>query len=87
MARAFLYAGARSAVASVWQVADRATAQLMEAMYRMALLERRPLPAALREAKLRLRRKSDAAVGESPRPERWHHPFYWAPFIYIGLPR
>jgi CHAT domain-containing protein/Tfp pilus assembly protein PilF len=70
IAAAFFAAGSRSLVASIWEVDDRVTADLMERFY--AELEAgKPVPAALRSAQLEIRSK---------RP----HPFYWAGFIAIG---
>ncbi len=73
LARGFMYAGARSVVASLWNVEDRATAELMRAFYE-AMLKRRLGPAAaLREAQLGLLRG-----------ERWRSPYYWAGFVMQG---
>jgi CHAT domain-containing protein len=94
LARAFLYAGARGVVASLWPVDDRATAELMESLYRRALGQDPSLPQALREAKLEVRRKKEVrgikaktAGGETTSPFELGHPYFWAPFIYVGLPR
>jgi CHAT domain-containing protein len=72
LARAFMYAGATSIVASLWRVADRSTADLMIGFYRE--LDRGAHKAeALRRAKLELIRGG-----------RYGHPYYWASFILIG---
>ena len=60
--------------ASLWQVADRSTADLMLAFYRH-LGQSRGKSEALRLAKLEL----IAA-------KRFAHPFYWAPFVLSGEP-
>src|SRR5262249_52663842 len=70
IARAFLYAGGRGVVGSLWAVEDRTTATLMTAMYRH-LQAGRPAADALSAARLELLR-----AGQSP--------FYWAPFVLIG---
>ncbi len=70
LASAFFAAGAHSLVASIWEVDDRATAELMERFY-TGLAEGKPVAAALRAAQLDIRGK---------RP----HPFYWAGFVVIG---
>ncbi|HMF09367.1 MAG TPA: CHAT domain-containing protein, partial [Thermoanaerobaculia bacterium] len=72
LARAFFYAGARSVVASLWNVNDRSTADLMAAFYRH-LSDGEPKAHALRSAKLDLLAKASF----SP-------PRFWAPFILIG---
>lgn len=70
---AFLYAGARSAVATYWAVEDTATASLMRVFYNE--LKRGTNKAeALRRAQL--------AVANSQ--TEMHEPFYWAAFEMIG---
>jgi tetratricopeptide (TPR) repeat protein len=76
LTRAFLYAGARSVVVSLWDVGDRSTADLMERFYR-GLLAGKPPRTALREAKL-------ALLGSGREADR--HPSRWAPFILVGDP-
>jgi CHAT domain-containing protein len=76
MARAFLHAGARGVVASLWQLDDRAAADTMERFYEGWQRGGAPIGRSLREAKLELRRAADTV-----------HPFYWAPFVYVGFPR
>jgi CHAT domain-containing protein len=71
--QAFLRAGARRVLASLWQVEDESTAVLMEQFYRR-LLTQHLLPAqALREAQL--------AVRAQP---QWRSPRYWAGFVLLG---
>jgi CHAT domain-containing protein len=77
LAWAFLRAGARNVIASVWEVSDASsTGQLMDALY--GGLDRGEDPAtALRKAKLLILKSNDTTV--------FHKPFYWAPFqLYIG---
>jgi CHAT domain-containing protein/Tfp pilus assembly protein PilF len=71
---AFLQIGARSVIAGLWDVSDRSTARLMEAMY--ARLQAGDSPAsALRQAKLALIEAGGAFA----------NPYYWGPFqIYVG---
>jgi CHAT domain-containing protein/Tfp pilus assembly protein PilF len=71
--RGFLYAGARSVVASLWQVDDESTAELMKRFYRVMLQEGRGPADALRTAQVELSRQS-----------RWAAPFYWAGFVLQG---
>lgn len=73
MARAFMYAGAPRVVASLWQVDDDATAELMKRFYRGMLQEHLTAAAALTEAQRQIR-------GEA----RWRSPFFWAGFTLIG---
>lgn len=72
LSRAFLYAGARELVVSLWPVADIATESLMVEFYEQILLGR-PTTEALREAKLAA---LDAGASS----------FEWASFILVGKP-
>ena len=66
---AFLRAGAQRVIAGLWDVDDRSTAELMDALY--ARLSAGDAPArALRDAKLSLLRRGD----------NFAKPYYWAPF-------
>ena len=76
MTRAFLYAGARSLLVSLWDVGDRATATFMEAFY-AELAEGKDPAEALRTVKLRFI--------ASKRPAQ-RQPFQWAPFVLVGNP-
>lgn len=98
LARAFLYAGSRGLVASQWSVDDRAAAETMEAFYRGWLTGGHAPARALREAKLAARHGRSGAgpergvgvVGTSATTSAAYgtdHPFFWAPFIHVGLGR
>ncbi len=73
LTRAFFYAGAPRVVASLWQVNDLATAELMKKFYRGLLQQRLRPAAALRAAQL-----------EMSRDPRWKAPYYWAGFVLQG---
>ena len=75
LAQAFLHAGARSVVASLWNVNDERTATFMEAFY-AHLAGGASKTDALRRAKLDLLRRPATAA-----------PRYWAPFVLIGEAR
>jgi len=88
-ARAFIYAGAPSIVASLWEVADEPTNGLIRDFYR-AWLGGASKAAALRQAQLRLLRelrsgsvRIDSPAGLVVLPE---HPLLWAGFVLIGEP-
>jgi CHAT domain-containing protein len=72
LSRAFFWAGARSVVASLWNVSDRSTASFMESFYRH-LAGGLSKTQALRRAKLDLRSKRETAA-----------PWYWAAFVLLG---
>ena len=69
LTRGFLYAGARSIVASLWEVPDNATKGLMLAFY--GNLRTMDLREAMREAQLKAKAKHG-------------HPYSWAAFQLIG---
>jgi CHAT domain-containing protein len=70
LARAFLYAGSRGVVCSLWAVDDEQTAALMTTLY-SGLKDGQPAADALQAAKL--------AMVRAHKP-----PVFWAPFILIG---
>jgi len=72
LAQAFLYAGARSLLVSLWSVNDPATAALMTAFY-----AEREAGADKAEA---LRRAMDY-VSSQP---QWKHTFFWGAFVLMG---
>lgn len=70
--RAFLYAGARTVIASLWKVDDDATVPLMKAFY--SRLQRGETPAlALREAQIEMLKSA-----------QFSDPYYWAAFVLEG---
>ncbi len=74
LAESFFYAGARSLIASHWQVPSGATAQLMIGMFgRLTTDPAAGTARAIRGAQLALMDKPDTA-----------HPFFWAAFTLIG---
>jgi CHAT domain-containing protein len=70
--RGFLYAGAKSVIASLWRVDDAATAKLMSSLYARILRGESP-SSALRGAQL-----------EMIHNEQWSKPYYWAAFVLQG---
>ena len=73
LTRGFMYAGARRVVATLWQVDDSATAELMRRFYRGVFKDGLRPAAALR-----------AAQRELARDPRWASPFFWAGFVLQG---
>ena len=74
LARAFMHAGASRLVASLWQVDDESTSELMKSFYRGVLSKPGLSPAAaLRQAQVQMMRNS-----------RWREPYYWAAFVFLG---
>jgi CHAT domain-containing protein len=74
LAESFFYAGARSLLASHWQVPSSATAKLMTGLFeRLKRGQAASTAKALRESQLALIEQGDSA-----------HPFFWAAFTLIG---
>jgi CHAT domain-containing protein/Flp pilus assembly protein TadD len=71
--RGFMYAGASRVVASLWNVNDAATAQLMSKFYNGIFKDKLQPAAALRRAQV--------AMWEQT---RWSLPYYWAGFVIQG---
>lgn len=66
-------AGVRRMLASLWEVDDFATVELMKSFYSPVVKSGAAYGAALTEAKRKL-------VATS----KWKHPFFWAPFVLVG---
>lgn len=73
LTHAFLHAGARGVLVSLWEVEDRATSELMRRFYREMLKGGRPPAAALRAAQAALRREPGREA-----------PYFWAGFVLQG---
>jgi CHAT domain-containing protein len=74
LTRGFMYAGAARVVASLWNVQDDATAELMKRFYAKMLGEEKLRPAAaLRYAQI-----------EMWKTKLWQAPYYWAGFVLQG---
>ncbi len=76
LSRALMYAGAENIVVSLWPVADESTSLLMIEFYKQHLYHSSNNIFAddLRKAKLSL-----------VNSEKFNNPYYWAPFILVGL--
>lgn len=70
--RAFILAGARTVVLSLWSVPSRETTELMTEFYRL-MAAGSPKAAALRQAQRTMLKK-------------YPHPFYWGAFQLVGSP-
>jgi CHAT domain-containing protein len=73
LTRSFMFAGTPRVVASLWQVGDAATAELMKRLYTGLLTKGMSPAAALR-----------AAQRELAADPRWSAPYYWAGFVLQG---
>jgi len=73
LTRGFMYAGATRVVASLWNVDDVSTKELMEKFYRAMEKEGMRPAAALRAAQVAMWKQ-----------QRWKAPYYWAAFQLQG---
>ena len=75
---AFLEAGSRRVLASLWGVQDRSTAAWMARFYRH--IQEGRSAAAVAATKLDM---LDGRI-KAPDGQNWSHPFHWAPFVLVG---
>jgi CHAT domain-containing protein/uncharacterized protein HemY len=73
LTRGFMYAGTPSVVASLWDIRDQATAELMSRFYERMFKEHMKPATALRAAQVSMWQE-----------KRWAAPYYWAGFILQG---
>jgi CHAT domain-containing protein len=73
LTRGFMYAGVPRVVASLWNVKDEATAELMKRFYAAMFREGKTASAALQAAQASLWRDRD-----------WQSSYYWAGFVIQG---
>ena len=73
LTRGFMYAGAPRVMASLWEVDDAATAELMKRFYRGVLQDKLPPAAALRAAQIEMLKR-----------KHWQSPYYWGAFVLQG---
>jgi len=73
LTRGFMYAGAARVVVSLWNVNDKATADLMTKFYEKMLKQGQAPAAALRAAQV-----------EMWKQQQWQSPYYWAAFTMQG---
>ena len=73
MAGVAMRSGARATVATLWAVQDDSTALFMSEFYRGLTQSNITKAEALRQAQLSLLNNP-----------KYHHPYYWSPFVLIG---
>lgn len=89
--------GASSVMATLWPVADEATAALMKSFYRHMVEEKMSKADALRAAQIEAIRGAGAGDGKDERgaaslveakatgaPVNASHPYFWSPFVLMG---
>ena len=72
LVRAFLQAGSRRVVATLWKVPDHSTPKIMESFYQGLLRQGMTPSAALQQAQIQML------------DSRWKAPHYWAGFVLQG---
>ena len=77
--RAFIQAGAKGLVMSLWPIPDQETKELMVAFYIHMSKDKMPRAKALRQAILDQMQVTEKRYGLS-------HPLFWGAFIYLGEP-
>ena len=73
LTRGFMYAGTPRIVASLWDVKDEPTSELMSRFYEGMFKDQKKPAAALRAAQLSMWKE-----------KRWSAPYYWAGFVLQG---
>ncbi len=79
LTRAFMFAGAHGMVVSHWSVESLSAQDLITATFRHIAAGQEPM-AALEAARRALRTETQTGS----RPFVPAHPFFWAPFVYVG---
>jgi CHAT domain-containing protein len=74
LSRSLLYAGADNIIASLWQVSDISTSELMIDFYKELFENDYDNTVALHNAKMRMINSGGT----------YAHPYFWSPFILIG---
>ena len=82
---AFFACGAQAVTASLWEVSDRATADLI-GRYHELIASGASLAGSLQSAQLEMLARGRRAYGrDATSPEAaYAHPYYWAPFVLLG---
>ncbi|MBO7476927.1 MAG: CHAT domain-containing protein, partial [Salinivirgaceae bacterium] len=75
LSRAFIYAGSKNLLVSLWKVSDNSTSQMMVEFYRQLLNEK----GEHNYAELLQKAKQMLILDKN-----YARPYYWAPFIIIG---
>jgi len=68
-----LKSGARSTIGTLWSVSDESTALLVDRVYKQIAIAPKNKAQILRQAQLDLIQS-----------EKYHHPYYWSPFVLVG---
>jgi CHAT domain-containing protein len=81
MTRAFLFGGARSVVATLWEVSGESSAALMADFYGALAQNPRDRASTLAEAK---RRMISGRIDEDGGRISFSHPYFWSAYVMTG---
>ncbi|MEO5331395.1 MAG: tetratricopeptide repeat protein [Magnetococcus sp. YQC-5] len=70
--RAFQEAGSKAVLSTLWSISDDATMAFMKSFYDRFLQGKHPQQA--------LQETQEEFINN----KKWHHPYYWAPFVMVG---
>ena len=87
MVYAFLEAGSRSVIATLWEIRDLRAEEAALEFYRRLLKEQQPASLALRNTKIALRHSVSRRGKPPDMPDviqQEAHPYFWAPYVYSG---
>lgn len=76
LSRAFIYAGSKGMISTLWKTEDQVSAKLMQFLYK-EMDDGYPPEEALQRAKVRF-------INDKTISEKYKTPNYWANFIYVG---
>jgi CHAT domain-containing protein/Tfp pilus assembly protein PilF len=76
LSRAFMYAGSKGMISTLWKTEDQVSAKMMQYLY-SEMAEGYPPEEALQRAKLRF-------LDDNTISEKYKTPNYWSNFIYVG---
>lgn len=82
LTRSFLYAGTPSVIASLWNVNDQSTSEVMVSFYNYWHNGSESKARALQKAQIEYINRSKQMSEEEF--YRHFHPYYWAPFVLVG---
>jgi CHAT domain-containing protein len=75
LAQAFIAAGAPAVIASLWEIEDQSSSELMQSFHYYHRSKQMSFGESLRQAQIALIRSENS---------KWRHPYHWAAFLMTG---
>jgi CHAT domain-containing protein len=75
LAQAFIAAGAPNVIASLWEIEDQSSSELMQSFHYYHRSKKMSFGESLRQAQIALIRSENS---------KWRHPYHWAAFLMTG---